>query len=375
MQFPHLIVLGEKGQIPKQLASLKEHCPIYVACLFGHAHKCPWQSKSKQKYPIRKPTDDTPGNRASMDTLVSAQPGLIPQMSGSLTNLRIMGTTVFVDHCSDHTYIYLMRDLTLAETLLSEHAYEKFLELLGIDSKAYHADNGQFADKGFWDDCTLSNQTITFCGVGSHHQNGSAEQKIKDITLGGCTLLLHAKHMLPEYISTILWPFAIRCYEDQMNGSTFWADGRTPFETLAGLDSTPNNLSNFHTFGCPCYVLDHHLQSGGGKTQKWEPRPRMGIHVGCSPLNAANVSLILNTRMRHISSQFHVIYDDDFTTVPYLCTASVPPHCAALVVTSATIDLYTEKQIGTLQSLPKLDVKSGDFTLDTSIQSAVAETS
>jgi hypothetical protein len=172
----------------------------------------------------------------------------------------------------------------------------------------------------------LSNQTIAFCGVGSHHQNGIAEQKMKDITLVGRTLLLHAKRMLPEYISTILWPFAIKCYEDQMNNSTFGADGRTPFETLAGLDSTPINLSNFHTFGCPCYVLDHCLQSGGGKIPKWEPRARMGIYVGRSPSHAANVSLILNPRTGHISPQFHVIYDDDFTTVPYLHTATVPPH-------------------------------------------------
>jgi hypothetical protein len=42
---------------------------------------------------------------------------------------------------------------------------------------------------------------------------------------------------------------------------------------------------------------------------------------------------------------------------------------------SATIECYTEKQIGTWQSLLKLDVKSEDFTLDTLIQSAVAETS
>jgi hypothetical protein len=110
-----------------------------------------------------------------MDTLVSAQPRLIPQMSGSLSNLRIMGATVFVDHFLDHTYIYLMQDLTLAEMLPAKHAYEKFLTLLGINSKGYHADNGQFADKGFQDDCTLSNQTITFCSVGSHHQNSIAE--------------------------------------------------------------------------------------------------------------------------------------------------------------------------------------------------------
>ncbi len=177
-------------------------------------------------------------------------------------------------------------------------------------------------------------------------------------------MLLHAKRMLPEYISTILWPFAIKCYEDQMNNLTFRADGRTPFETLAGLDSTPINLSNSHTFGCPCYDLDHRLQLGGGKIPKWEPRARMGIYIGRSPSHAANVSLILNPRTGHISPQFHVIYNDDFMTVPYLCTATVPPHWAALVDASATIELYTEKQIGTWQSLPKLDVKSGDFTSD-----------
>jgi hypothetical protein len=174
-------------------------------CLFGQAHKCPWRSKSKQKHPIRKPTDDAPGKHALLDQMVSAQAGLIPQMSGILTNLRIMGATVFVDHYSNHVYVYLMKDLTLSETLMAKHAYYCVLASLGVDSKAYHADNGCFADKGFWDDCVSNNQTITFCRVGSHHQNGIAERKIKDITLGARTLLLHAKRMFPEYISTILW--------------------------------------------------------------------------------------------------------------------------------------------------------------------------
>ena len=53
-----------------------------------------------------------------MDQIVSDQPGLIPQMSGFLTNLRIWGAKVFVDHVSDYVYVALMRDLTLDETLL-----------------------------------------------------------------------------------------------------------------------------------------------------------------------------------------------------------------------------------------------------------------
>ncbi len=152
-----------------------------------------------------------------MDHLVSAQPGLIPQISGKLTCLQINGATVIVDHYSDHVYIFLMRNLLLDESLLAKHAYECFLSSIGVTAKAYHANNECFADKGFKDDCAASKQSITFCGVGSHHQNGIAERKIKELTLGDWTLLLHAKRMLPEYISTILWPFALKCAEDRLN--------------------------------------------------------------------------------------------------------------------------------------------------------------
>jgi hypothetical protein len=352
LPFPKLIVMAERGEIPKRLAFLKGRCPLCVACLFGQAHKRPWRSKSKQKHPIRRPTDDAPGKRASMDQMVSAQPGLIPQMNGRLTNFRVMGATVFVDHYSDHVYIYLMKDLTLSETLMAKHAYELFLASLGVDSKAYHADNGCFADKGFRYDCTFSNQTITFCGVGSHHQNGIAERNIKDITLGAQMLLLHAKRMLPEYISTILWPFAVKCCEDRMNHLVHRADGCTTFETLASLDSAPIRVSNFHTFRCPCYVLDHRLQSGIGQIPKWEPRSRMGIYIGRSPSQASNVGLILNPRTGHVSPQFHVVYDNDFMTVPYLRSIDVPPHWAQLIEASSHLEVQTERQVGTWQSLP-----------------------
>jgi hypothetical protein len=139
-----------------------------------------------------------------MDHLVSAQLGLIPQITGKLTGHQINGATVIVDHHLDHVYVYLMRNLTLEETLLAKNAYEHFLSSIGVMAKAYHADIGRFADQGFRDDCNLSNQVVTYCGVGSHHQNGIAERKIKELTLGARTLLLHAKQMLPEYISTIL---------------------------------------------------------------------------------------------------------------------------------------------------------------------------
>jgi hypothetical protein len=239
--------MAEQCKIPKHLAQLRDHCPIWVSCLFGTAHKRSWWTKSKTRHPIWKESDTSPGTKALTDQLVSAQPGRIPQISGKLTHQRVNGATVFVDNFSDCVYAYLMRDLTLDETITAKHGYEHYLSLLGIKSKEYHADNSWFSDKGFWDDCLDNDQSITFCEASSHHQNGIAERKIKDLMLDAWTILLHAKQMLPEYISTILWPFALKCTEDWTNNLVHRAYGRTPYQALTGLDPIKLDVWNFHT--------------------------------------------------------------------------------------------------------------------------------
>jgi hypothetical protein len=177
-----------------------------------------------------------------------------------------------------------------------------------------------------------------------------------------CTLLLHAKHMLPEYISTIMWPFELKCAEDRLNNLVHCADGQRPYQTIAGLDLTKIQMLDFYTFGCPCYILDHRLQLGTGMIPKWEPRARMGIYAGRSSAHASNVALILNPRTGHVSPQFHVVFDDDFTMVQYLWTTTVPPYWADLVHSLATIQTYTERQVGTWQSLPEIEREEGNFS-------------
>jgi hypothetical protein len=129
--------MAELGEIPRRLASLKGRCPICVPCLFGQAHTRSWQSKSKEGHPIWKKLDDHPNARASMDHLVSAQPGLIPQISGKLTCMRVNGATTIVDHYSDHIYVFLMHDLTLEETIPAKNAFERFLSSIGVTAKAH----------------------------------------------------------------------------------------------------------------------------------------------------------------------------------------------------------------------------------------------
>jgi hypothetical protein len=105
-----------------------------------------------------------------MDQIVSAQPGLIPQIAWFLTYLRIWGATIFVDHFSDYVYVALMRDLTLDETLLAKASYERHASDGGITINLYQADNVSYADTGFQQAIKEANQTIAFCAVGPHHQ-------------------------------------------------------------------------------------------------------------------------------------------------------------------------------------------------------------
>ena len=154
-----MIKLAENGNIDKRFAKLKNRQPVCMSCVFGRYHRRPWRSK-KTLCTICKESDTEPGDCVSIYQIVSAQPGLIPQISGYLTNMRIWGATVFVDHVSDYTHVALMRDITLDETLLAKTYFERLANDGGVAIKAYRADNGRFAVKGFHYAVQDSNQTI-----------------------------------------------------------------------------------------------------------------------------------------------------------------------------------------------------------------------
>ena len=61
---------------------------------------------------------------------------------------------------------------------------------------------------------------------------------------------------------------------------------------------------------------------------KWDPRSRLGIYVGRSPWHAGLVALVINPKTLHVSPQFHVNFDDDFFTVPFLALEDVQPNWA-----------------------------------------------
>jgi hypothetical protein len=248
-----------------------------------------------------------------VDQLESTTPGLVAQMKGKPTKHRYCYATIFVDHFSDLTYIFLHKQITSEETIDAKRAFEAYSREKGVNILHYHADNGRFADNAFLKHVKDSGQTISFCGVNAHFQNGIAEKRIRDIQEQARTSLLHAKHRWPGAVEVHLWPYAMRHSVDIRNATLQKGKDRTPIELFACLAVRPK-IRHFHPFACPVYVLRNELQ-GGQSLPKWESRSRLGLYIGPSPRHARSVALILNLQTGMVSPQYHVKFDDWFETL------------------------------------------------------------
>jgi hypothetical protein len=76
----------------------------------------------------------------------------------------------------------------------------------------------------------------------------------------------------------------------------------------------PSPLEQARVWGCPVYVLNPKLQDGK-KLPKWTMRSRQGVYLGISPVHASTVGRILNITTGAITPQYHVMYDEYYTTV------------------------------------------------------------
>ena len=108
-----------------------------------------------------------------------------------------------------------------------------------------------------------------------------------------------------------------------MNVLTVNEKHESPASAITGTENIINH-KDFHTWGCPVYVLDAGLQSGSIGPPKWDPRSRLGIYVGHSPFHAGSVALVMNPTTGLVSPQYHLVFDDDFTTVPFLRLGTEP---------------------------------------------------
>jgi hypothetical protein len=141
----------------------------------------------------------------------------------------------------------------------AKKAFEAYAALQGVSIRHYHADkNGRFAETKWLEavEAHQPQQTISFCGVGAHHQDGITEKKIRDLQENTRAMMLHVSLRWRRPHTVPLWPYALRMAVDIMN-STPRNHGldKLPIEIFASVSVRPK-LQNFHAFGCPIYVLN-----------------------------------------------------------------------------------------------------------------------
>jgi hypothetical protein len=84
-----------------------------------------------------------------------------------------------------------------------------------------------------------------------------------------------------------------------------------------------HRLMDAHVWGCSVYILDPKVQQGQ-KLPGWQPRSRQRIFIGLSQQHTSEVPQVLNIAKGSITTQFHVVFDDQFTTVNSIAREEKP---------------------------------------------------
>ena len=195
-------LLARSGVIPRRLAK----CPVPVcsACLYGKATRRPWRTKPSNS-PADGYTPTKPGEVVSVDQLEANVAGLVAQMAGRPTHSRYKVVTVFVDHATQFSFVHFQKSSSAEETIEGKELFERYAASMGHNIQHYHADNGVFASQAWRAHCILRRQGLTFAGVGGHHQNGVAENKIRLLQSQARTMLIHAAKRWPDAVTANLW--------------------------------------------------------------------------------------------------------------------------------------------------------------------------
>jgi len=302
--------------------------PKCVACQLAKQHRrspgsTSMHAKPEREMAIRR-NNLKPGDCVSMDQYICKTPGRLAHTYGKeKPTERYHGGTIFVDHASGFIYTHNQVSLRAGETLQAKRSFERGLDSFGIKVKAFRADNHPFSAKVILDDLELQGQSITYSGVGAHFQNGVSERALLTVVSWARALMMHQLVHWPDQFDPALWPFAMDHAVFLWNHMPRPGQTHSPVELLTGTKLPGTSpLQRTRVWGCPAYVLDPKLQDGK-KLPKWKQRSRQGVYLGISPDHSPTVGLILSPITGAITPQYHVIYDELYSTAFGMATDDV----------------------------------------------------
>ena len=76
----------------------------------------------------------------------------------------------------------------------------------------------------------------------------------------------------------MLWSFSLVVSADRLNNIHVDMNDKTTEMKFSDTIGSTAWISNYHTFGCPVYILDARLQRVDKRgPPKWDPQARLGI--------------------------------------------------------------------------------------------------
>ena len=213
--------------------------------------------------------------------------------------------------------------------------------------KEYHTDNGILNYSEFMEELLKNQQNIIFSGAGASYQNGAAERAIKTVVTMESTMLMHATLRCPDDKNfTDFWTMAM--------DYAVWVYNRTP-DMQSGLsaieiwswsrfEKVSETLSNCHIWSCPTYFLEQKLQKPGVKIPKWDPRSRRGVNMRFSKMHSTQVGSVVNLLTGSISPQYHVVFDEMFSTVTSIAAADPKVGIRLLISRNSRIQVMLDQE-------------------------------
>jgi hypothetical protein len=310
-----------------------------MICEFAKGHrrakKATHAIPNDQRTGALKAEDLKPGVRVSVDHFESRLLGRTFDSYGKASSTTYKGGCIFVDHSTGYLHVEAQLGFSAVETIRAKQAFEQMALQHGVVVESYLTDSGAFKANAFVQHIRTHAQHIRYCGANAHHKNGVAERAVQSVSNMARAMLLHASAHWKNGIDSSLWPMAVK-YATHLYNHLPNAQGLCPADLFTGSTVPRHRLQDIHVWGCPIYVLDPKLQAGQ-KLPRWQPRSRRGVFMGFSYLHSSEVPLILNLQTGSITPQYHVVFDDYFSTVTSVEREEEPPeHWAELCLENTT---------------------------------------
>ena len=175
------------------------HCPIpmchscELACQKRHSPKVKQSHAIPEKEALLSRDQYEAGDFVLADQFVVNTPGqLLSGFGCENARDKLHGGTILQDAATGIIWVECQVSLGADETIISKMHFKEWLwEMAAAEISHLHSDNGIFTADMFCADCKMKNQTQSFLGVGTKHQNAMAERAIQTIIYMARTFMVH----------------------------------------------------------------------------------------------------------------------------------------------------------------------------------------